>query len=318
MTNQSLDPTEVAASIADELKTKPAPYKRESSVHEFYGFDNRHHVFSLEEGTLKPIQRKLGWLDEPARPPVGPIQGAYPAAFSLPITVAGMKTKHYPLNMGLVIVSGDTKAGKSSFIKALREGGAPVKRLQAVEPYDRPEDIETVPYYSSVDSALVAAVHAHYSGEVGTLFAIDSLRAPLFETGGNAGSKGIVMPFFTQVTRVSQELASAGITILASVNPMEEDPAFTEAFLKKLSASASTTILLTSSEVTDRGAKFTGQVISRPNRTAYPFTYQVTGDYTAGTEESDFLTEITFTPAQSQFADVLGDTNFSNSLKQVI
>lgn len=311
----SINPESLARAVADELAPRAKGYDRAPDVPEFYGFDLRTHVFSLDPN-MRPIQRKLDWMEEPIRRPVVPINGDYPKAFSLPIPVSGLRTPYYPTNLGLVVISGGTEAGKSSFLRALATM-APIKRLLAVEPYDTPDEIEELPYYSSFDNALAAAVQARYRGDFNQMYAIDSLRAPLFETGGNAGSKGIVMPFFTQITRVSQELAKAGMTVLATVNPMEEDKAFTEAFLKKLSASTSTCILLTSSERRGGVSTFTGTIASRPDRTPRPFTL-VVGDQAAPIDRSALLSEITFTAADNGFNDNFNDSSIVSSLEKVI
>lgn len=232
---------------------------------EFFGFQNRQAVFSFDKGG-RVISRKLIWPDEPlTKPRDRKVQ------FTLPIKVRGLDG--YPsLPPGLTIVSGPTAVGKSTFVRALTQV-MPLRRLLAVEPHDTGVELETLPTFSSIDSALVYAIGAAYSAP-DDLYAIDSLRATLFETMGAAGSKGMSMQFFTQITRVSNALAMAGISLMATVNPMDEDPEYVKQFMSKLSASVPATILLESVErLGNGGASFTGSVQMRPNRTKMGFTY---------------------------------------------
>lgn len=247
---------------------------------EFFGFQNRQAVFSFNKaGSV--ISRKLIWPDEPlTKPRERKVQ------FSLPIKVRGLDG--YPsLPPGLTIVSGPTAVGKSTFVRALTQV-MPLRRLLAVEPHDSGSELETLPTFSSIDSALVYAIGAAYSTP-DDLYAIDSLRATLFETMGAAGSKGMSMQFFTQITRVSNSLAMAGISLMATVNPMDEDPEYVKQFMSKLSASVPATILLESVErLGNGGASFTGSIQMRPNRTKMSFSYSTTDSVIQKALASDY------------------------------
>lgn len=241
------------------------PYDRDPKRAEFHGLEKRGMVFSFDRAG-NPISRQLRWTEEPAT-----VKREGGAQFKLPLDLKGAKGDVY-LPLGLTVISGATQAGKSSFLKALA-ADLPLIRLNVVEPHDDPEEIETTPTFSSVDSALVAAVNQSYLNP-STLLALDSLRAPLFEMTGNAGSKGVVMPFFTQLTRVSNDLAMAGISLLATVNPMDEDPAYVDSFLKKLSAAMPATILINSAAGRVGDRRFEGTISLRPDRTPLGFSYQ--------------------------------------------
>lgn len=261
-------------------------YNRAVDRPEFFGFARRDTVFSFNpEGGV--ISRKLAWPEEPA---VCPVTAGL--EFTLPFRPANTP-RDVVLPLGLVIVSGATAGGKTSFVKALSRK-MPLVRLRTVEPHDDPDELSRLPAFHDADTALAVAVHGTLvSRKSPVLYAIDSLRAPLFETGGAAGTKGISMPFFTQITRVSNALAQAGVTVLATVNPMDEDPAYVASFLGKLSASVPGMITINSSTgIATDSETFTGTVSLRPRRDPRPFTWQVAASVPA---PDSGVTEIAFT-----------------------
>lgn len=153
------------------------------------------------------------------------------------------------LPFGLTVISGPTKIGKSRFLRALATSGQ-IDIFNACESYDAPEDVLSTIAYRDADTALAAAVRTVMTGSQ-KIIAIDSLRAPLFETSGAAGSKGIIMPFFTNLTRVSNSLAAAGVTALATINPMHEAEDYQSLFLQMLAASTAGAIMLEKSSEHD-------------------------------------------------------------------
>lgn len=216
---------------------------------EFHCFSSSDLVFSVSDGSIKA--RKLGPFEERA------IVRRIAQEHTL-----SLGNIDIVLPFGIVAISGMTKAGKSTFLRAVAQVNQTCQIFPAVEPYDGPEDVVNSFVYRSADNALAAAVAANLSGSAG-IVGIDSLRAPLFETTGAAGSKGVIMPFFTALTRVSNSLATAGITALATVNPMDEDKDYQVAFLSKLGAATAGIILLERSseegftgavEIRDRGS----------------------------------------------------------------
>jgi energy-coupling factor transporter ATP-binding protein EcfA2 len=308
----------VKADAAVKVKTKAsdgtqgdttaavATYNRDKNRAEFFGFQRGNTVFSFDESG-HAISRKLLWPAEPVSVPVRRNQ------FSLPIIVDGMK--EFPaLPPGLIVVSGDTGAGKSTFIKALARQ-MPLARLLAVEPHDTGEELAILPTFSSVDGALVAAVNASYN-DPSTLFSIDSLRAPLFETEGAAGARGVIMPFFTQLTRVSNSLALAGISIVATVNPMNDDKDYVVEFMKKLSAAVPATILLNGMTRSSGLDRFTGTLSMRPNRAPMPFSFE--SGVRSVIDHGDLINEIEFDPISA--ADFLnGHSNLLiNALNKAV
>lgn len=265
---------DLVGNVTDKLGGTPKQLTRAKQVAEFFGFESKHRVFTLDsEG--RPFQSKLEWPNEPITTPVVADSTRNPVSFSLPFEIDGVKTD-FPLNLGIVGISGGTEVGKSTFVRALSRL-TKLRRLLAVEPHDTPEELTDVPCFSSADGALVEVVRQHYFGQSDVLHALDSLRAPLFETDGPAGEKGVIMPFFTQLTRVSNTLASAGITMIATINPMNENSEFVESFLKKLSAALPTTILLEDYRKQGRTETFTGTISARPNRTKRRFRLRLDG-----------------------------------------
>lgn len=265
---------DLVGTATDILGGKPKGKDRAAQVAEFFGFESKHRIFTFDADG-KPFQSKLEWPNEPVTTPVVASGARNPVSFSLPLEVEGVKTD-FPLNLGIVGVSGGTEVGKSTFIRALSRLMA-IRRLLAVEPHDSPEELTDTPYFSSADGALVEVVRQHYFGDSTVLHAIDSLRAPLFETDGPAGEKGVIMPFFTQLTRVSSTLANAGITALATINPMNENQEFVESFLKKLSAALPTTILLEDYTKQGHTETFIGTISARPNRMKRRFRLRLNG-----------------------------------------
>lgn len=185
--------------------------------------------------------------------------------FSLPLRTASRDS--VDLQPGLFIVSGNTSVGKSRFVRALiQRDPTRMLRLMAVEPPDDPEELETARMFYSVDAAMI---YATTQVDTSVLTAIDSLRAPLFEAEGAAGSKGITASFFTMITRVSNSLARNGLTMIATVNPMETDASYVKEFHSKLSASVPGYLWLESSSDTE----FRGKVAVRPERRETDFVF---------------------------------------------
>lgn len=288
----------LAAALIPDAKGKK-PTSRASQVAEFFGFESKHRVFTFD-ASGRPFQRKLEWPEEPVKTPVIQSGVRNPVSFSLPLEFGGRRTD-YPINLGLVGVSGATEVGKSTFIRALSKLMS-MRRLRAVEPADTPDELIDVPCYSSADAALVEVVRQHYFVDSTVLHALDSLRAPLFETDGPAGEKGVIMPFFTQLTRVSNALAASGITLLATVNPMNEDKDFVKSFLTKLSAALPTTILLENYERQGASEVFTGTISSRPNRAKRAFTLHVDGKQQAASSSWAEISFDTSNPVGDEFA----------------
>lgn len=257
----------------DEVSPIDGEYQRDPKVAEFMGFTRGNLVFSLTTAR-HPISRRLAWPEEPAT------AKARSSQLSLPFLVPGLSEAPM-LPPGLTVITGATGSGKSSFVRALQTAmkeQVDVRRLLVVEPHDDGDEILNVQSYTSADSALVAAVVGEYSKkakQLPCLYVLDSLRAPLFETSGSAGSKGISMPFFAQITRVSNCLAKAGISVLATVNPMDEDPVYVASFNKKLSASLPAFIQLNAGGSSKRG--FSGTIEMRPDRSPLSFSFMKPG-----------------------------------------
>lgn len=261
----------------DEVLAVTDSYDRDSDVAEFMGFTRGNMVFSLTKAR-QPISRRLSWPEEPKT------AKAHSQQISLPFSVAGMNGP-VMLPPGLTVITGGTGSGKSTFVRALRDsmvGIVDVRRLLVVEPHDDGDEIVNVPSYMSADSALVAAVIGEYSlqtkgkrRDIPALYVLDSLRAPLFETSGSAGSKGISMPFFAQLTRVSNCLAKAGISVMATINPMDDDTAYVASFNRKLSASLPALIQINAGGNNRRG--FSGSLEMRPDRSPIQFSFMLPG-----------------------------------------
>lgn len=229
-------------------------------------------TFSSGLCRVTPEFDKLNGRVYPATEPVdrssGPILSAKRArAFFLPLVSAGMNGD-FPLPPGLTVISGATAVGKSSFLRDVansfgsHEGHDRLVRLSAVEPFDDPADIGE--WYLDADDALAAAVASQMADDR-VLPAIDSLRSVLFEMSGAATSKGMTARFFTQLTRVSNALASNGRTVLATVNPMNSETDFVTEFLGRLAAALPALIVL---ERRDGPGQYRGYTVSRDPVTA--------------------------------------------------
>lgn len=218
------------------------------------------------EGPTIDIVTPDAWTS-PRRPKVS--RGA---ALTIPI-FSNRADPWHKLPPGLCIVSGPTMAGKTRFLSALASDVA-LLRLQVCEPFDTPESVSSVVDFDNADSALVAAIVAQRRDPT-LIPAIDSLRSVLFEMQGSATSKGMTARFFTQLTRVSNGLAAAGHTVLATINPMNPEADFVREFLDRLSAATSCLITIRS---TSGGAEVpalvTGDVRQRPLRNAEQFEYR--------------------------------------------
>lgn len=279
-TSKVIDPT-------DDTISSVRKYERATDRSEFYGFVRNNNVFSFDaDGAV--ISRKLLWPEEPVSTPIKGLQ------FSLPINVPDLEDLP-ALPLGLTIITGRTGAGKSKFVKALARQ-MDLRRVIAIEPHDSAFETRDVQTFSSVDGALADVILAAYRTP-GVLQVIDSLRAPLFETSGAAGSKGLSMPFFTQVTKVSNCLALAGITIMATINPMDDDPEYVKGFLSKLSASVPAMFTVDSFSESGEIERFGGTLQMRPNRK--PLSFNFTSGAARSVPQEKLLSSISFKTVSS-------------------
>lgn len=187
--------------------------------------------------------------------------------FAIGIMVGG---KAVQLPLGLTVISGDTGSGKSSLVRALEKKNKKFERVISVEAYDSANEIENVPTFDNATGALAYAISEQIKDPAKLVF-IDSLRAPVFETNGPAGEKGVIMPFFTQLTRVSNSLARQGRTVVAIVNPMNEGKEYVDSFLKKLSSGLPSFVHLRQSTdpVRGAGAMYEGDISLRAAGESY-------------------------------------------------
>jgi hypothetical protein len=257
-----------------------------STAAEYALFSSPHTYGCVQDGKI--TSRKAGPFEEPRTSTV--VSGQY--EMTLPLTVEHFSEVRIP--MGLTIVVGKTGVGKSDFLRCLElpSSGVTLKRVLAVEPADSFDELVSIPIFSSADAALMYLVKATQG--VPVLGAIDSLREPLFEINGPAGAKGVIMPFFTAVTRVSNSLALNGFTMLATINPMDEDPDYVKSFLSKLSASVPAIITLEQARV-QRGSDhrilsfvFEGTISARPDRTARRFKFTSSSEAAGSAEMIQF------------------------------
>jgi energy-coupling factor transporter ATP-binding protein EcfA2 len=260
--------TETKAGASDAKKPDAGPTSNKPQFNLFE--DNRNYgVVDLKTGKISTEM-----IEPFVKPRLSP-SSLSRYEHSLPFKVGNLKSFRLP--MGLTIISGATGVGKSTLLRSLPD----VVRLLAVEPADDIDELQTIEMFDSVDHALMTAVVI--ASTTNRLVAIDSLRAPLFETNGPAGAKGVIMPFFTKLTRVSNSLAQNGLTVLATVNPMDDDPVYTEAFLSKISSAVPAFIRLSPGE-----RVFNGTISTRSNRGGVSFLYDPTSVESAVSEEVEF------------------------------
>jgi hypothetical protein len=188
-------------------------------------------------------------------------KGGRTLKFTLPFLING--NVGMPLPLGLTVIIGGTAAGKSSLVRKLPSA----KRYLVVEPPDNQDELDNLPMFNDIDEALLFGAFEAFNSS--TLIVLDSLRAAAFETEGPAGDKGIIMPFFTSLTRVSNSLAMHGISMIATVNPLQSDPLYVKAFTEKVSSAVPAFIIV---ESVNQGI-FTGTVADRTQRQPLPFTF---------------------------------------------
>lgn len=170
---------------------------------------------------------ELGLVDgkkavRPYRRPIGePIAVMTPRAKQ--VSIGGMiDGKEATFPRGIVLINSKTGAGKSSMMRALEDRSqGRMEILTVVEPIDD-ETLRGKIGFHHVDDALAHGMF-RWAENANYIPIIDSLRAPLFETTGAAGDKGVIMPFFTRLTRVSNALSKMGMTVFATINPMNEN-----------------------------------------------------------------------------------------------
>lgn len=236
----------------------------------FLTFDEKRVIVVDDSGSI----RLLPVSAEVLSPGFVSVPGAS-TAVEFPLPMVDTSGRQLPsLPPGLTVIVGATGVGKTTMVRALQaayaaQGGAVrIAPAVVVEPVPADTAPET-PLFLDVDSALAWAVGIQ-TRDSAVLPVLDSLRAPLFETSGAAGPKGIIMPFFTKLTRVSMTLAAHGRTVVATLNPMDESPEFVKEFLQKLSASVPAMIRVDQSD--GSALRVTGSYSRRPARQPVMFS----------------------------------------------
>lgn len=235
------------SAVSDKLSVA-SPKTKATADYEYHCFNERRRVFGFVGDKL--VTRVLNPFE---------VRKAKSDGIAIFHTIP---TGGFPLQLplGLVALIGATKSGKSSLIEALSEVVAVDHKL-VVEPFDSATDAATRFAYSEADDALATTVFQHRrmraeDPRAVPLFVLDSLRAPVYETQGTAGSKGVIKAFFTMLTRVSNSLAADGITVVATVNPMEDnDQTFSDAFTAMATSALPAVINLTSVDKTGWAGK---------------------------------------------------------------
>lgn len=233
-------------------------------------FDSELKYGGLDDKGQPYVRRRESVFDQPTSiGDKGPVRGQQ---CELPIRIGN---SNLILPLGLSVITGPTAAGKSTFLRKLGEQ-VPTDRVLAVEPHDEAGDISDLPFFVTVDAAMMFLIarqrKAFEDGIPPVVSVLDSLRASVFETEGAAGEKGMVMRFFTTLTRISSTLARNGVSILATVNPLQSDAQTINAFVDRLKSSVPCVIELNSTTRSGNDVTFTGQVSVRPKRDPRPFS----------------------------------------------
>lgn len=227
------------------MATKPRVSAKPSPIgHEYHSFTEHSLVFSVDGDKL--AHRYLSPFELRHNAPEGVAE-----VFTLPL---GNLNPALPL--GITAMVGQTGSGKSTLIRYLAEHKLPIVRYLTVEAFDSAVEVETLYPYDEADHALaahlMAVVNARKRAQPVPFGALDSLRAPVYETTGSAGGKGVIKRFFTQLTRVSNALAVNGVSLLVTINPLEDgDAAFADGFIKMLKSAVPAVINL--SQATEEG-----------------------------------------------------------------
>lgn len=262
--NSSLDQT-------PERRKRNADRLREEGNLEIALFSDERSYGGLDTSNETYVRRRENVFDQPTVANVdGIIRGYQP---TMPFDVGGSP---FVLPPGITVITGRTEVGKSSLLREISRVAA-IDLALAVEPHDDPADIADTAYFDSADAAIMYLVRrqrAHIlEGKPAPIATLDSLRQAVFETEGAAGEKGMVMKFFTILTRVSTSLARNGISLLVTVNPLQTDPDALKAFVDRLKSSVPATIELTSSSREGGTVTFKGNVSARPERQARAFDF---------------------------------------------
>lgn len=250
--------------------------------------DGYYYPFVLE-GSQQHVT-SLRRLEFPNRPVVARKEVLQNTGFGLSVDLPFGSTKgsspkqgsvqNFELPFGLTILTGQTSVGKSVFLKTLTEA-MPSTRYMCVEPFDDHDDFASMMFYdtdSAIYHILTEIRHARASGHPPSLPLLDSLRAPAYEIQGSAGEKGMIMAFFTRLTRLSNTLAENGVTLVASLNPLQTDPAAYDAYINRLKSAVPCVIELKAQTRVGSSVEFTGDFTVRPKRSAQSFVWRHKGE----------------------------------------
>lgn len=288
--------------MANESSKNESPVRRKLFLSQGIFTDDQVHVPSFKTGGHIVVTSE-DWTQQPATIRFGLTHVKTLQTLENRQRVVDMGTWSLVLQPGLTIVTGTTGKGKTTFVTEVQkrftamsgecylikidepvEGSTTDHRLlqttmlnnsdfystnNVAQPSSPGQSAETL--VTDIDEALALATAAGAFTN-NSMMIIDSLRGVLFETSGPAGSKGIVMPFFSKLTRISNALAAAGVSVIATVNPMDDDVDFVRAFNMKLSASVAAYIEVTGIAEDDLSIR----ISERPDRTPVNRVVQLT------------------------------------------
>lgn len=165
------------------------------------------------------------------------------AGFAVSLSHPSPDTPVKGIMPGVFAVMGETRSGKTTYIRDIAKPDLIIRAAEPFEPIDCDSNVVTVRTYPQAFSLVLLGALTR------TRVAIDSLRGLVFNMRGNAGEGGVSTALYELLTTLNNFSAEFGSVTFLAVNPMVGDNEKVMRLLSRFEASVAAIVFLEAGKV---------------------------------------------------------------------
>lgn len=165
------------------------------------------------------------------------------AGFAVSLSHPSPDTPVKGIMPGVFAVMGETRSGKTTYIRDIAKPDLIIRAAEPFEPVDCDSNVVTVRTYPQAFGLVLLGALTR------TRVAIDSLRGLVFNMRGNAGEGGVSTALYELLTTLNNFSAEFGAVTFLAVNPMVGDNEKVMRLLSRFEASVAAIVFLDSGKV---------------------------------------------------------------------
>lgn len=165
------------------------------------------------------------------------------AGFAVSLSHPSPNTPVKGIMPGVFAVMGETRSGKTTYIRDIAKPDLIIRAAEPFEPVDCGSNVVTVRTYPQAFGLVLLGALTR------TRVAIDSLRGLVFNMRGNAGEGGVSTALYELLTTLNNFSAEFGAVTFLAVNPMVGDNEKVMRLLSRFEASVAAIVFLESGKV---------------------------------------------------------------------